>query len=224
MSKFDHLRELNFKQVIGFLRKHLLVITCIAANLILITFIFHKQEAIKSIEGQIDSLNVKSNLMTKQMAKLTNVASDLQKYQQLWAEINKNCFDFGDKTALYKFIIKMEELLGVKTNAITITNSYDLTTDQVITINQDISEYVGHYLLVDFKVDVRCSFDTIVSFLQALQHFNYFINIRDLTLKENNAPTTKSNNIISEQIQSTVSATITFTMLGKINPLGGQHA
>ncbi len=224
MSNLDFLHSLKFAQVKDFVRHNWTLLSCIAANLILFTFIFHRQEATNAVERQIDSLNIKSNLITKQMADLNNISTDLQSYKKLWTTINQKCFDFGNKTALYKFIVKMENSFGAQSGNISISTAYDLTNNKVIVLNQDVSEYGGHYLLVDFKVTFQSSFSTLTSFLQTLQSQDYLINVKELEIKDSSKVQTNTTDDTDDTTKSSVSTTITFTMFGKIEQPGGIHA
>jgi hypothetical protein len=217
------MNALDLSKIKNFLRKNIYCVILVAINFTLLVFFNFRQNQTEEIERTIDTTSVKSSLIEKQMGELKNIASDLKNYKDLEAVLYRQCFDFGNRTAMYKFLVKLEKILGKNSANIAISNTYDLTKNKTIALNQDTSEYVGDFLLVDFTVNLQATFSTAITLLKTLREQKYFTNIKQLDLKEHIENTSQEDTVDLSKKEPKINATIVFSMLGQIGQ-GGDHA
>ncbi|MDR0647647.1 MAG: hypothetical protein LBF43_04440 [Puniceicoccales bacterium] len=217
------MNALDLSKIKNFLRKNIPCVVLVVINFILFVFVNFRQNQTEEVERKTDAISVKSSLIEKQMGELRNVASDLKNYKDLEAALQKQCFDFGNRTAMYKFLVKLEKILGKNSSNIAISNTYDLTKNKTVALNQDTSEYVGDFLLVDFTVNLQGTFSTAITLLKTLREQKYFINVKQLDLKEHIANTSREKTEDLSKTEPQISATIVFSMLGQIGQ-GGDNA
>ncbi|MDR0755459.1 MAG: hypothetical protein LBE99_00900 [Puniceicoccales bacterium] len=217
------MNALDLSKVKNFLRKNIVCVILVAVNLILFIFVHFRQNQTEEVERKTDAISVKSSLIEKQMGELKNIASDLKNYKDLEAALHKQYFDFGNRTAMYKFLVKFEKILGKNSSNIAISNTYDLTKSKTVALNQDTSEYVGDFLLVDFTVNFQSTFSTVITLLKTLREQKYFTNVKKLDLKEHVENTSREDTVDLSKKEPKVNATIVFSMLGQIGQ-GGDHA
>ncbi|MDR2769284.1 MAG: hypothetical protein LBB19_01870 [Puniceicoccales bacterium] len=217
------MNALDFSKIKNFLRKNIPCVILVAINFILLVFVHFRQNQTEGIERTIDAVSVKSSLIEKQMGELKNIASDLKNYKDLEAALYRQCFDFGNRTAMYKFLVKLEKILGKNSANIAISSTYDLTKHKTVALNQDTSEYVGDFLLVDFTVNLQATFSTAITLLKTLREQKYFTNVKQLDLKEHIENASKEGTVDLANKEPKINATIVFSMLGQIGQ-GGDHA
>ncbi|MDR2396373.1 MAG: hypothetical protein LBD69_00730 [Puniceicoccales bacterium] len=217
------MNALDLSKVKNFLRKNIPCVILVIISFILLIFVNFRQNQTEGIERTIDTISVKSSLIEKQMGELRNIASDLKNYKDLEAALYKQCFDFGNRTAMYKFLVKLEKILGKNSANIAISNTYNLTKNRTVALNQDTSEYVGDFLLVDFTVNLQATFSTAITLLKTLKEQKYFTNIKQLDLKEHIENTSREGTVDLSKKEPKINATIVFSMLGQIGQ-GGDRA
>jgi hypothetical protein len=218
------MNTLDLSKIKNFLKKNIPCVILVVVNFILFVFVHFRQNQTEEIERKIDTISVKSSLIEKQMGELKNIASDLKNYKALEAALHKQCFDFGNRTAMYKFLVKFEKILGKNSSNIAISNTYDLTKNKTIALNQDTSEYVGDFLLVDFTVNLQSTFSTAITLLKTLKEQPYFTNVKKLDLKEHIETASREDTLDLSKKEPKISATIVFSMLGQIGQSGGDNA
>ncbi|MDR1254446.1 MAG: hypothetical protein LBJ78_00205 [Puniceicoccales bacterium] len=218
------MNALDLSKIKNFLRKNIPCVILVVINFMLFVFIHFRQNQTEEMERKIDTTSVKSSLIEKQMGELKNIASDLKNYKNLEAALHKQCFNFGNRTAMYKFLVKLEKILGKNSSNIAISNTYDLTKSKTIALNQDTSEYVGDFLLVDFTVNLQATFSTTITLLKTLREQPYFTNVKKLDFKEHIENTSREDTTDFSKKEPKINATIVFSILGQIGQPGGDNA
>ncbi len=204
------LLSINFEQFRNFLKNNVLIYVLAILNIVIFIFNISLGNSNAEVSSQIDSTQLNAKHIETQINQLNTINNDLNTLKQTEEEILDKCLNFGKKTSIYKFLTKINLFLKENTSKlnVSISNSYNLTQKQSLSLDQNLQNFNGNYVIVDYLMTFRSSFQDMLNFLKSMHELPYFITLKQMDIKID----TKA----SSTEEPLLNVNLTYSMLGKI--------
>ena len=214
----NSLSSINFQNIKTFIRGNLLICTLAILNIIIFFISISFENSCDEIASQIDSIHLNAKHIENEINQLKTISSDLTTLNQLETDITKKCLNFGKKTSIYKLLTKINQLLSSPEASlnVSISSSYNLTLKQAISLDQNLQNFTGNYILVDYTMTFKSNFKDTLNFIKSINNLPYFINLKQMDMKLDITPTTNGDPLLN--------VSLVYSMLGKIKIKEGKNA
>ena len=200
------LNNISVDQVKVFVKNNILLCVMLALDIVLFFSAISLGSSNDELEGQIDSLSIKKNQIGSNITKLSTVNKDYQALQDFKTKFSKKCVNFGKKTSVYKFLNQISEFFEENSGLnLSIVKSYNITKNQALSLDQDLQSFKDDNIIVDYSLAYKATYLEIIKIINAINSLNYFIKLKQVDIKT-----------IGDE--STLSANLVYSVLGKIRP------
>ena len=201
-----NLNNISVDQVKDFVKNNILLCVMLALDIVLFFSAISLGSSNDELEGQIDSLSIKKNQIGSNITKLSTVNKDYQALQDFKTKFSKKCVNFGKKTSVYKFLNQISEFFEENSGLnLSIVKSYNITKNQALSLDQDLQSFKDDNIIVDYSLTYKATYSEIIKTINAINSLNYFIKLKQVDIKT-----------IGDE--STLSANLVYSVLGKIRP------
>lgn len=178
--------NITVNDVKDFVKNNVTICALILVNLVCFIMANSYGNAKGRYSNQLDQEQLKVKKLETELDNLKTISADIEALSKSEEAIWEKCLNFGKKTSLYKFVNKVHAFLDENEEhdfVANLTSAYDLTKKQPISMDQDVSDLHGDYVLGEYTMNFKGNFAQLLSFMKKIQEMEYYIQLKQIDLK-----------------------------------------